>query len=635
VSLLPRLDAVDAHDIIQLVLQHLGSDEAITTSSSSSNAGNKHTKPTANQQLALAAARYVHRVSRGCLALARGVVVHVNLSHVDLSDNFWTPARSSPWALLGAAPRLRSLKLRAKPALDLHGIHRSCFEGIAARLTQLDLEIDGSGEHALPQVLACCTGLQRLRLCRSKSPFGSGGCFFPGIVRQLQQLRIECLEVEGAQPGVLKRQGDGTWRWEPTNPTWLSALTGLQQLRVQGCHAPTEALTHLSKLSKLSWAGGSYKELSAELPLLTQLRHLELDISSSLFDDQLSSLSGLTGVTQLQLSLRASVPEDLGSWMPQLEAFKLQSGGGLCRLPEGLTRLTRLEAPVSSSSRILGQLRECTTLVKLDLRLEGCVELRDSCNGLTRLEVLRLVRVPRQSAASATPPGWRGLQLGAVCRLRSLSLCGGSGSGMAAAVVSAAGHSQLTRLQLEADGPPMEQAEAEQLFATGQLAKLQQLQLTCEVFPCPVQLGAWLGQQVQLTRLVLKSAAGLASSAALEQLPVSLCELHLPGLRKQQVPACLARLQQLQRLCLGASESAADVRQLPAWLSQLQHLEWLDVSGTRVTSPQPVLGQLPLLRRVVLPPKSGYGAFSLVLSDPAVVFAHAPHLHRALFMDAQ
>jgi hypothetical protein len=76
--------------------------------------------------------------------------------------------------------------------------------------------------------------------------------------------------------------------------------------------------------------------------------------------------------------------------------------------------------------------------------------------------------------------------------------------------------------------------------------------------------------------------------------------------------ACLARLQQLQRLGLGGA--AAEVQQLPAWLSTLQHLEWLDVSGTQVVTPQPVLGLPPLLRRVVLP----HG------SKADVVLSHAP-----------
>jgi hypothetical protein len=452
------------------------------------------------------------------------------------------------------------------------------------------------------------------------------------VLSQLQQLPIECLEVEGVQPGVLKSQEHGVTTYgvsippsasyEPAEPTWLSALTGLKELRVQGAEGagrqkgPAPDVPHLSTLTKLSWVGGNGQGLPAEVALLTQLRHLELESSS--IGGQLSPLSSLTGITQLQVSLfsGSGVPEQLGSWMPRLEVLRLKvdsAGEALASLPADLTRLTKLEAPVTSSSQLRNQLRQYTTLVELELRMGCSSDLGGSCNGLTRLEVLRLVR-----ASSAARPGWHSLQVGALRKLRSLCLCGGGGLG--AALASATGCTQLT--QLEADGPAMAQAEAAQLFGVGQLAQLQQLQVTYEMFPCPVQLGAWLGQQVQLTQLVLKGAArlaataGLASTAALEQLPAGLCELHLPGLQKQDVPACLARLRQLQRLCLSAPESATAVQQLPAWLSQLQYLEWLDVSGTMVSTPQPVLGQLPLLRRVLLPPCGTAG----------VVLSYAPHL---------
>jgi hypothetical protein len=153
---------VDAQDILQLVFQHLSSsDEATTTAS-------KYWEPTANQQLALAAARYVHRVSRSCQETARRAIIQVDLRPVTLSDNFWTAGSSSPWALLGAARGLRSLKLRTDQSQAVVGSHFSCFQGLAAHLTQLDLEVDDTGGSELSQVLASCTGLKALRLRRGK-----------------------------------------------------------------------------------------------------------------------------------------------------------------------------------------------------------------------------------------------------------------------------------------------------------------------------------------------------------------------------------------------------------------------------------------------------------------------------------
>jgi hypothetical protein len=564
------------------------------------------------------------------------VVIQLNLSHVDLNDIYTAAGSCSPWALLGAAPGLRSLRLRISQAGSLLGSPHSCFQGIAARLTRLELERDSSGWVELPQVLAICTGLRQLWLGRSQHPYSRGVSIFPDAVSQLGQLPIEYLEVDGVYPAFWPEEsGDGQdglstpgiWCYQPNNRAWLLALPGLKELRVRGHHRAAEPLDHLCKLTKLSWTCEHMGIVPPEVSLLTQLRHLELDSSRSGFGKLPTySYSSLTRVTQLQLSLRPHevVPEQLGDWMPSLEVLKVHQRRGLPSLPAGLDRLTMLEAPVdSSSSELLDQLRACTTLVELRLRMGCDVDLGDSCSSLTRLEVLRLLRDATLGAPSETAPGWRGLQLGALHRLRSLSLCGGSGMG--AALASAAGCTQLTQLQLEPEGPlhpegpPMQQAQAEQLFRVG-LPHLQQLRLSSQLFPYPGQLGAWLGFKAQLTRLVLAGNTGLVSSAALEQLPVGLCELQLPGLQVEAVPACLARLQQLRRLSLGAR--AAPVQQLPAWLSALQHLEWLDVSGTRVTSPQPVLGQLPLLRRVVLPRCSTAG----------VVLSHAPHL--LLCMDA-
>jgi hypothetical protein len=98
----------------------------------------------------------------------------------------------------------------------------------------------------------------------------------------------------------------------------------------------------------------------------------------------------------------------------------------------------------------------------------------------------------------------------------------------------------------------------------------------------------------------------------LELLPVQLQALALPG-PLGQVPACLARLQQLTQLQLGEEPGMLE---LPGWMSVLLRLEVLSIVGTGVTTPQPVLGQLPLLRAVELP----------VGADKELVCVHAPHL---------
>jgi hypothetical protein len=144
------------------------------------------------------------------------------------------------------------------------------------------------------------------------------------------------------------------------------------------------------------------------------------------------------------------------------------------------------------------------------------------------------------------------------------------------------------------------------------LPHLEILHLPHHVFDSPHHMSAWLAQQTTLTQLVFTRSGRVPPAAALKLLPVQLAELSLPG-GLNEVPSSFTRLQQLTQLCMGLQPA---VTQLPEWLSALQRLEGLDVSGTRVTTPQPVLGQLPLLRRLWLP--NGV--------DEEAVCAHAPYL---------
>jgi hypothetical protein len=220
--------------------------------------------------------------------------------------------------------------------------------------------------------------------------------------------------------------------------------------------------------------------------LLTQLRHLELNGHAWLP----ASISALTAVTQLRLpGVEGELPAALGSWMPNLQVLGMPKPSGnncqlyqwywstLERLPTGWSCLSVLEVAVGSSTA-LSQLQQYTSLKQLTLHLQRDLSLGDTLNSMSSLEVLHMTRQETDSYSRGEDVGWGGLQLGdpgPAQAAQPVAACGGSSSGMAAAIASAAGCTQLTQLQLEAEGPALEQAGAEQLFGVGQLAQLQQL----------------------------------------------------------------------------------------------------------------------------------------------------------------
>lgn len=181
-----------------------------------------------------------------------------------------------------------------------------------------------------------------------------------------------------------------------------------------------------------------------------------------------------------------------------------------------------------------------------------------------------------------------------------------------ATLSSASACSQLTHLSLggRISQSAISAVEADRLFQTHGMAQLQDVSFgVCHVRP--EQLRAWIGQHTSLTRLFLWSNESVA--AVTESLPTSLRELHLPSSSSGELPACLLHLRNLT----GLDASHWGLCQLPSWLSELRRLQWISLSP-QVTTPQAVLGQLPLLQQVLLP-----------LQAPparAVVLAHVPHL---------
>jgi hypothetical protein len=143
------------------------------------------------------------------------------------------------------------------------------------------------------------------------------------------------------------------------------------------------------------------------------------------------------------------------------------------------------------------------------------------------------------------------------------------------------------------------------LPALGVLPALQQLNLSCvgvEGYQWPA-VGAWLGQQPQLTRLSLN--AGMYSTTrhlanaqqqaqGLAQLPTQLVGLDLSNCGLQQLPARLSQMTDLRTLLVGHNDGLPP--KLPAWLPELQQLKVLHVHGAD-SSDIHLLRQLPRLRQ--------------------------------------
>jgi Leucine-rich repeat (LRR) protein len=170
---------------------------------------------------------------------------------------------------------------------------------------------------------------------------------------------------------------------------------------------------------------------------------------------------------------------------------------------------------------------------------------------------------------------------------------------------------QLTYLNLSgALAPQGDEMEAGLLPALGVLPVLQQLNLQfnhIDSHQWPA-VGAWLGQQPQLTRLSLQHTKRhqwevdpQQQALGLAQLPTQLVELDLTYCNLQQLPRRLSQLTRLRVLLVGEGNPDLPPR-LPAWLPALRALETLQVQAVKGPEAVELLAQLPRLQR--------FGAFS-------------------------
>jgi hypothetical protein len=152
------------------------------------------------------------------------------------------------------------------------------------------------------------------------------------------------------------------------------------------------------------------------------------------------------------------------------------------------------------------------------------------------------------------------------------------------------------------------------LPSVGVLPALQQLNLESvwlDSHQWPA-VGAWLGQQPQLTRLSLRDGvhpyreldAG-QQAQGLAQLPTQLVELDLSRCTLQQLPSCLSQMANLRVLLVGVNDRLP--AQLPHWLQQLQQLEVLQVERVGDKGAR-LLRQLPWLRQLWVTDHVAYAA---------------------------
>jgi hypothetical protein len=574
-----------------------------------------------------------------------------------------------PWALLSAVPGLRSLSLHTSQVPGLLDSPGDTFSSsIAARLTALEVWVErhqgrskglslGWGVLQLPALLSSCTQLMQLRLQGD----GVAALLPSGVVDVLLHLPLtrldlhevslapvdfgevhlpapdSTLELESSMPSAHSNDRRGGGDISTTNHNGNSSssssssssvgvpalLAGLQEVSVQHSCAVINTLVpvlapsllpQLRQLTRLTWDMHIPTQAPDVLGQLTQPRHLVLGNARREWVHE--GWTNLTGVSHLHLPDRVVQHDDAlavlgpGIRFPGLQALLIPSGSRPGTLPAGYTALTMLAMPISNREGALHALQTYTRLQRLSLHLTAGADLGDALSPLACcLEVLALDS--RRCAGGG--PGWPRAQLGALSRLRSLSLSGYVVEGLAVTLDSASACMQLTQLQLHAGLKHISLAETELLVQRGIVPHLLDLSMGKGLsFARPELFAAWLGQHTALTQVHFSGCMDTASSAAcVEVLPTTVVALCWPQSPLGKLPPCLSRLQQLQRLDV----SRWYLDHLPAWLSKLQCLEWLSVGGC-MSSSQPVLEQLPLLREVV-GPDNGYRA---------EVLKYAPHL---------
>lgn len=478
-------------------LQHLSTKCHTATPSGTSSSSSS--SPTARQQLALTAAKYVHRASRGCRAIGRSVVPHLDLTEYPVSS-LEAPGDSSddtvtlPWDFLGDAASLCSLGVATSQIPALLVTPGSCFSALAARLTRLevtadeyDSEEEGQqplGAWQLPDLLAACTGLQQLKLWGHEVDV----CLPAGKADTLPALPITQLELGGsafnwAAPWVVRQlvptlRGLRIWSTvglqdDPVNNpkvdlSSLGALTGLRELTVEevlppganppACEwddgaawpvwVPEGALLGLPHLTKLVLRDGKHERTGGRWPSpevwqLTQLRHLELagyaDLTTLQFRERRAVCSALTGLTHFDLSSAyvMEVPTDMDTAMPHLAVLRLPLKEQQRRAPPGLTRLTELSW---GRCRYMGWTAEWTALQRLHLAFEGTAkQVGPHLRPLVALQELQIEHStdhPRR-----TDTDWTALDLTGLTSLSKLVLVGAPtlGAGAAAAMAGGSG----------------------------------------------------------------------------------------------------------------------------------------------------------------------------------------------------
>lgn len=446
----------------------------------------------------------------------------------------------------------------------------------------------------------------------------------------------------------------------------LTGLTRLRQLELSGHGVELPCgLSAATSLTKLQLDLRKQRGVPELLSTMTQLRHLKLSGHADLEPQQAGCLAALSALTHLNVS--ATFMENLcrDGDLPSLEELGVNSDR--VTVPGGCPRLVRLRA--SHMAKEPKNLAALTSLRELDLS-HTPIHNPAALSRLTGLEVLVLHGAGAQGPLGAhkLPPGL----LGGLTRLRYLDLHQAEGF-HAAAFASPQGLPQLTYLDLsgtmadptvleqvkqrqqeqrqkewdrahgsgsEEDGEseegegsrssrsssrrsssnagPEDQAGAavEGVLQLGPLPRLQVLNLSHNQLTSLAPLGPWLAQCSGLTQLDL-SGNPLASPEELGHLPEQLQDLDLSNSRKwlDHLPRCLTRLTGLTRL---AVRDNTYLDQLPAWLSQLQLLQELDLWQSGVETEQEVLRQLPLLRRVRLCERE---------VAAGKVYGSCPHLH--------